>query len=63
MSQAAKAALKEAGPSRHDTAALGQLSAVSSQLDHLEDATLQALTQVPARQEQGQAVLGPMILP
>jgi len=45
MSQTGKAALKDAGSSRHDNAALGQPSAVSSQLDDLDDATLQAIIQ------------------
>jgi len=45
MSQTGKTALKDAGSSRHDDAAPGQPSAVSSQLDDLDDATLQALTQ------------------
>jgi len=45
MSQTGMAALKEAGSSRHDNAALGQPSAVSSQLDNLEDATLHKLRQ------------------
>jgi len=43
MSQTAKAALKEAGPSRHDTEALGRPSAVPSQLDDLDDATLRVV--------------------